>query len=108
MRGALSTIDRPFDRWCFGIFDWMHHHIGSTHVCHHLFSTVPCYHATEATAALRAYLEPAGLYNYDAEPLLSAMWQVCKKCQYMNSVEGICMWRNLTEDLGEKRKEKTK
>ena len=48
VRGALCTIDRPYHG-----FDWMHHHIGSTHVTHHLFSNLPCYHAQEATAALK-------------------------------------------------------
>jgi len=37
VKGALSTIDRPYT-----LFDWFHHHIGSTHVCHHVFSTLPC------------------------------------------------------------------
>merc|ERR1719506_2766951 len=60
VKGALSTIDRPY-----GIFDFFHHHIGSTHVCHHVFSKLPCYHAVEATQHLKAFLEPLGLYNYD-------------------------------------------
>lgn len=41
---ALGTIDREY-----GIFDWFHHDIGSTHVCHHIFSKIPHYHAREAT-----------------------------------------------------------
>ena len=55
VRGALCTIDRPYAE-LFGFFDWMHHHIGSTHVCHHLFSNLPCYHAVEATKHVKAYL----------------------------------------------------
>merc|ERR1711966_257046 len=38
VKGALSTIDRPY-----GIFDYFHHKIGSTHVAHHLFHEMPFY-----------------------------------------------------------------
>merc|ERR1712224_681148 len=48
LRGALSTIDRDY-----GIFDYFHHYIGSTHVCHHVFSKLPCYHAQEATKHMK-------------------------------------------------------
>merc|ERR1711968_232202 len=50
-RGVLCTIDRQY-----GIFDWMHHHIGSTHVMHHCFPMIPCYNAVEATTAVKACL----------------------------------------------------
>ena len=82
--GALSTIDRPY-----GIFDFFHHRIGSTHVAHHLFHEMPFYHAKEATAALKAYLEPKGLYNYDPTPWYLAMWRVAHTCHYVDSNEGI-------------------
>merc|ERR1712072_136647 len=61
VRGALCTIDRPYAE-LFGFFDWVHHHIGSTHLRPHLFSNLPCYHAVEATKHLKAYLKPLGLY----------------------------------------------
>ena len=32
LRGALSTVDRPYP-W---LYDELHHHIGTTHVLHHL------------------------------------------------------------------------
>lgn len=50
MKGALTTIDRPYGP----VFDFLHHHIGSTHVAHHLNHTIPHYHAKEATEALKA------------------------------------------------------
>uniref|UniRef100_A0A7S3K4M0 Fatty acid desaturase domain-containing protein n=1 Tax=Aureoumbra lagunensis TaxID=44058 RepID=A0A7S3K4M0_9STRA len=87
VRGALCTIDRPYAE-LGGFFDWMHHHIGSTHVCHHLFSNLPCYNAVEATMHLRAYLEPKGLYNYDGRSTLHAMWQTAKNCHYVDGTEG--------------------
>jgi len=99
VKGALSTIDRPY-----GIFDFFHHKIGSTHVAHHLFHEMPCYHAKEATAALKAYLEPLGLYNYDPTPWYSAMWRVAKTCHYVEETTGIQYFKSfedipLTKDL---------
>lgn len=90
IRGALCTIDRPYP---FPI-DWMHHHIGSTHVAHHLFSNMPCYHAVEATAALKKYLEPKGLYNYDPRGIVQAAWETAHDCHYVESEEGVQMWKN--------------
>merc|ERR1719454_2381892 len=47
LRGALSTIDRPYP--------WLVDHlIGTTHVLHHVNHRVPHYHAVEATEALQA------------------------------------------------------
>lgn len=88
VRGALCTIDRPYAE-LFGFFDWMHHHIGTTHVCHHLFSNLPCYHAVEATKHLKAYLEPKGLYNYDARGTFRAAWDTAKNCHYVDDTTGI-------------------
>lgn len=102
VRGALSTIDRPY-----GIFDFFHHTIGSTHVAHHLFHEMPWYHADEATAALKAYLGPKGLYNYDPTPWYKAMWRVAHTCHYVESTEGIQYYKSLedvplTKDLNRK------
>jgi len=88
VRGALCTIDRPYAE-LFGFFDWMHHHIGSTHVCHHLFSNLPAYHAVEATKHLKAYLKSRDLYNYVHEPIVESMWKAAKSCQYVDAAEGI-------------------
>lgn len=90
VRGALCTIDRPYNG-----FDWMHHHIGSTHVCHHLFSNLPCYHAQEATAALKAFLEPRGLYNYDGRPWIQAAWEVAHECHYVEDIKGVQFFKSL-------------
>lgn len=90
VRGALCTIDRPY-----GPFDWMHHHIGSTHVAHHLFSYLPCYHAVEATAALKAFLEPKGLYHYDATPFPVAAWKIGHECHYVEDVAGVQFYKSL-------------
>jgi omega-6 fatty acid desaturase (delta-12 desaturase) len=98
VRGALCTIDRPY-----GVFDWMHHHIGSTHVVHHLFHTLPCYHAVEATAAIKKFLEPKGLYHYDPTPFPIAAWKVTHECHYMEDVTGVQYFKSMNEPPSKKK-----
>lgn len=90
VKGALSTIDRPY-----GIFDFFHHRIGSTHVAHHLFHEMPHYNALEATNAIKAYLEPKGLYNYDPTPWWQAMWKIARTCHYVEDSTGIQYYKSL-------------
>lgn len=92
VKGALSTIDRPY-----GIFDFFHHEIGSTHVCHHLFHEMPHHHAREATKALKAFLEPKGLYNYDPTPIPAATWKIAKRCHFVQSEEGIQYFKSFED-----------
>lgn len=90
VKGALSTIDRPY-----GIFDFFHHRIGSTHVAHHLFHEMPHYNALEATHAIKAFLEPKGLYNYDPTPWWQAMWKIAHTCHYVEGTTGIQYYKSL-------------
>jgi fatty acid desaturase len=92
VKGALSTIDRPY-----GIFDFFHHTIGSTHVVHHLFHEMPWYNAGIATRHVRAFLEPKGLYNYDPTPWYWAMWKIARTCHYVDSDEGIQYLKSLED-----------
>mmetsp|Transcript_24049 Transcript_24049/g.42115 ORF Transcript_24049/g.42115 Transcript_24049/m.42115 type:complete len:290 (+) Transcript_24049:532-1401(+) len=92
VKGTLSTIDRPY-----GIFDFLHHKIGSTHVAHHLFHEIPFYKADVATAAIKAYLEPKGLYNYDPTPWYSAMWKLARTCHYIEDLNGIQYYKSLED-----------
>lgn len=92
VKGALSTIDRDY-----GIFDFFHHRIGSTHVVHHLFHEMPCYHALEATIAVKAFLEPKGLYNFDPTPWYIAMWKIAKRCHYVEGTDGIQYYKSLED-----------
>jgi omega-6 fatty acid desaturase (delta-12 desaturase) len=97
VKGALSTIDRPY-----GIFDFFHHKIGSTHVAHHLFHEMPFYKADVATVALKEYLGP--LYNYDPTPWYLAAWKIAKTCHYVEDTKGIQYYKSLeniprTKDL---------
>jgi len=92
VRGALSTIDRDY-----GIFCFFHHKIGSTHVMHHLFHECPFYNALEGTHAIRKFLEPKGLYNYDPTPWPIAMWRIARTCHYVEGPEGIQYLKSLEE-----------
>jgi omega-6 fatty acid desaturase (delta-12 desaturase) len=83
IRGALSTVDRPYP----SVVDELHHHIGSTHVLHHLFSRVPHYHAQAATRAIRKELR--GAYRYDDSPIGVATFQVATKCIYIDGTDGV-------------------
>jgi len=102
MRGAITTIDRNY-----GIFCFFHHKIGSTHVAHHLFHEMPFFRADEATAAVKAYLDPMGLYNYDPTPWYKALWRIAKTCHYVDGIDGIQYYKSLediplTEDIKKK------
>ncbi len=74
LKGALSTVDRDY-----GVFDSIHHQIGSTHVCHHLFSNIPHYYAREATEAIKPIL--GDYYHKNETPILKTLFQIEKKCQ---------------------------
>jgi len=91
VKGALSTIDRPY-----GIFDFFHHKIGSTHVAHHLFHEMPFYKADVATAAIKEFLGP--LYNYDPTPWYMACWKVARTCHYVEDYNGIQFFKSM-EDI---------
>jgi fatty acid desaturase len=99
VHGALSTIDRPY-----GIFDFFHHDIGSTHVTHHLFHEIPWYNADKATVAVKAYLGPKGLYNYDPTPVYRELWRVARTCHYVEGLEGIQYYKSLQDISSRKSK----
>jgi len=74
MRGAMTTIDRPYGP----ILDHLHHKIGSTHVMHHVDSMLPHYHAREATDAVAEAFPEA--YLFDPTPIHKALWRVAANC----------------------------
>ena len=93
MKGSLAgTIDRPMGFWT----NFFSHNISSTHVLHHLFHEIPHYHAVEATHAIRAYLEPKGLYNFDPVDMDDALWKVAKSCHFVTShTQGVQYYKSL-------------
>ena len=78
VKGAFMTVDRPYG----GLLDFMHHHIGSTHVAHHIDARIPHYHAVKATRALQANFPD--LYRYDPTPIPKALWRVATRCQVVS------------------------
>ena len=45
-KGALQTVDRPYG----SVINFLHHGIGSTHVCHHINPRIPHYNAWRGAA----------------------------------------------------------
>jgi omega-6 fatty acid desaturase / acyl-lipid omega-6 desaturase (Delta-12 desaturase) len=95
MKGSLAgTIDRPLYGW----MNFCSHNIVTTHVVHHLFHEIPHYNAVEATKAIREFLEPKGLYNYDPTDASDALWKVCSYCHFVDSLtDGVQYYRKFQD-----------
>ncbi|MDA0255820.1 MAG: fatty acid desaturase [Planctomycetota bacterium] len=78
VKGAFMTVDRPYG----AILNFMHHHIGSTHVAHHMDARIPHYHAVKATHALRESFPE--LYRFDPTPIPQALWRVATRCHVVS------------------------
>ncbi len=93
VKGAFHTIDRPYDKLDpFGLIDFLHHKIGSTHVAHHYNSGIPHYKAQAATDAIKENFPE--LYLYDPTPIPEALWRVCKGCTVVEKREEKWIWKN--------------
>lgn len=93
VKGALHTIDRPYDKLDpFGAIDFLHHKIGSTHVAHHFDSSIPHYKAQVATDAIKDNFPE--LYLYDPTPIPQALWRVCKGCVVVEKRGDKYIWKN--------------
>lgn len=93
VKGALHTIDRPYnklDPW--GIIDFLHHQIGTTHVAHHFDSSIPHYKAQVATDAIKESFPE--FYLYDPTPIPEALWRVCKGCTAAEKRGDKWVWNN--------------
>lgn len=95
MKGALAgTIDRPMYWW----INYASHNIATTHVVHHCFHEIPHYNAKEATAAVRAFLEPQGLYNYDPTPCEDALYKIAERCHFVDAMDdGVQYYQSLCD-----------
>jgi len=81
VKGAFMTVDRPYGP----ILNFLHHHIGSTHVAHHMDARIPHYNAVKATRALRETFPE--LYRYDPTPIPQALWRVATRCHVVSKVD---------------------
>jgi len=99
VKGALHTIDRPYDKldpW--GFIDFLHHKIGTTHVAHHFDSTIPHYKAQVATDAIKEAFP--NMYLYDPTPIPEAVWRISKGCSSVVKRGDRWIWNNQgVEDL---------
>lgn len=90
LKGALSTIDRPYPY----IIDELHHHIGTTHVLHHINYSIPHYRAQEYTKEIKKVL--GCYYLYDPTPICEALFNTTKECVYVNKLEGTNYFNSFT------------
>ncbi len=90
MRGAFLSIDRPYGK----IINFLHHHIGSSHVVHHVCPTIPHYHARQATLEVKKAFNKVYLYNPD--PIHKALWNIACNCIAVKSdiKEGNYIWQS--------------
>ena len=90
MRGAMLSIDRPYGK----ILNFLHHHIGSSHVVHHVCPSMPHYHAKKATVLIKKTFKKAYLFNPD--PIHVALWNIACNCVAvkLKTNEGIYIWQS--------------
>jgi fatty acid desaturase len=78
VKGAFMTVDRPYG----AVLDFLHHHIGSTHVAHHMDARIPHYNAAKATRALQESFPD--LYRFDPTPVPRVLWRVATRCHVVS------------------------
>ena len=81
VKGAFMTVDRPYG----SVLNFLHHHIGSTHVAHHIDARIPHYNAVKATSALRESFPD--LYRFDPTPIPKALWRVATRCHVVSKCD---------------------
>ena len=86
---SLSLVHTLYS---WGVIDFLHHKIGSTHVAHHFDSTIPHYKAQAATDAIKANFPE--IYLYDPTPIPEALWRVCKGCAAVEKRGEYYIWDN--------------
>jgi fatty acid desaturase len=93
VKGALHTIDRPYEKMDpLGAIDFLHHKIGSTHVVHHFDSTIPHYKADVATKAFKENFPEH--YLHDPTPIPQALWRVARGCAATEKRDGRWVFNN--------------
>eukprot|EP01063_Lacrimia_lanifica_P034305 TRINITY_DN6312_c0_g7_i1.p2 TRINITY_DN6312_c0_g7~~TRINITY_DN6312_c0_g7_i1.p2 ORF type:complete len:626 (+),score=272.40 TRINITY_DN6312_c0_g7_i1:58-1935(+) len=89
MRGATCSIDRAYP----AIINYVHHHIGSTHVMHHISFQVPHYRAENATKVYRERYPH--LYRFDTRSVYEVMCDVSSTCHYVEDVKDVQYYKHL-------------
>ncbi|KAF9012143.1 delta-12 fatty acid desaturase [Hymenopellis radicata] len=93
VRGALSTVDRPFLGWIGRFFL---HNASHDHVAHHLFSSIPfctfCYNLPAVTEHLKPVLKDD--YNYDSTNSFWALYRTFRECCFVEDDGDILFYKN--------------
>eukprot|EP01061_Rhynchopus_euleeides_P006183 TRINITY_DN15252_c0_g1_i1.p1 TRINITY_DN15252_c0_g1~~TRINITY_DN15252_c0_g1_i1.p1 ORF type:complete len:651 (+),score=287.96 TRINITY_DN15252_c0_g1_i1:55-1953(+) len=100
MRGATSSCDRAYP----SLINYIHHHIGSTHVLHHISFQLPHYRAEAATEVFRGRYPH--LYRYDSRSLLTTLMEVSRYCHYVDDVTGVQYYKSLPQLVAERKAQK--
>ncbi len=90
MKGAFLSIDRPYGK----VINFLHHHIGSSHLVHHVCPSIPHYHAKKVTLIIKKEFKKAYLFNPD--PIHKALWNIACNCIAVTSDidEGKYIWQS--------------
>lgn len=79
VKGAMHTIDRVYDKMDpWGLIDFLHHKIGTTHVAHHFDSSIPHYKAQAATDAIAENFPE--IYLKEETPIHEVLWRLARGC----------------------------
>ncbi|KAJ7596808.1 delta-12 fatty acid desaturase [Mycena floridula] len=89
LRGALSTVDRPFFGWIGRFF---FHNICHDHIAHHMFSYIPFYNQPQVTEILKEILKDD--YNYDSTNSFRAMYRSFNECKFIEDEGDIVFHKN--------------
>ncbi|KAF8312275.1 hypothetical protein DL93DRAFT_1332737 [Clavulina sp. PMI_390] len=89
LRGAATTVDRPFLGWIGRFF---FHNISHDHVAHHFFSSIPFYNGPQLTEHLKKVMGED--YNYDSTNTWYALWRSFNNCQFVENEGDIIMYKN--------------
>ncbi|KAJ2916890.1 hypothetical protein MD484_g3491, partial [Candolleomyces efflorescens] len=89
LRGALSTVDRPFLGWMGRFFL---HNVSHDHIAHHVFSTIPFYNLPHATKIIKSVLGDD--YNYDSTNSFRALYRTFSQCCFIEDDGDIVFYKN--------------
>ncbi|KAF7308817.1 Delta-12 fatty acid desaturase [Mycena kentingensis (nom. inval.)] len=89
LRGAVSTVDRPFLGWAGRFFL---HNVSHDHISHHLFSSIPFYNQPLVTQHIKEVLKEN--YNYDSTNSFRALYRTFTQCCFIEDDGDIVFYKN--------------
>ncbi|KAJ7623255.1 delta-12 fatty acid desaturase [Roridomyces roridus] len=89
LRGASSTVDRPFLGWAGRFFL---HNVSHDHLSHHLFSSIPFYNQPLVTEHIKKVLKEN--YNYDSTNSFRALYRTFTECCFIEDDGDIVFYKN--------------